>query len=321
MRVRVVAGSCVLVGAAVVACGGIPGNAVATVDGEAIAKSDYAHWQTIFAKRKTPAKQLREQTLSTLIAFKWIEGEADKQGVAVSAAEVDKSFDQQKAQSFPRESDFQKFLRTSGQSTTDLKQQVRFGLLQTKLAEKVVRGKDTVTDKAVADFYAKNKARFAQPEKRGLRAVLTKTRAEAEQARTALAGGDSWKHVAKRFTIDDSTAGNGGKIAPQAKGTLDKTLDNAVFSAPARKLVGPVKTQFGYYVFTVTSVTRPAQQSLAEAKGAIQQTLQSQRRQQALDAFVKDFTSRWRAKTECRADYLTSQCRNGPKPTPTQTVA
>src|SRR5262249_33654040 len=129
MRVRVAAGSCVLVGAAVVACGGIPGNAVATVDGQAISKSEYAHWSNVFAKRKTPAKQLREQTLRTLIAFRWIEGEANAQGVKVSASEVDKSYTEQKQQAFPHESDFQKFLRTSGQSTTDLKQQVKFGLL------------------------------------------------------------------------------------------------------------------------------------------------------------------------------------------------
>jgi foldase protein PrsA len=74
-------------------------------------------------------------------------------------------------------------------------------------------------------------------------------------------------------------------------------------------------------VFTVTGVTRATQQSLADATSTIRQTLQSQRQQQALDAFAKDFTSRWREKTECRAGYLTSQCRNGPKTTPTPTVA
>jgi foldase protein PrsA len=321
MSVRVVAGSCVLAGAAVVACGGIPGNAVATVDGQAISKSEYAHWSNVFAKRKTPAKQLREQTLGTLIAFKWVDGEAKAQGVAVSAAEVEKSFNQQKAQSFPKESDFQKFLRTSGQSTADLKQQVRFGLLQTKLAEKVVKGKAAVTDTAVADFYAKNKARFAQPEKRDLRVVLTKTRAQAEHAQHALAAGDSWKSVAKRFSIDDTSAAAGGKLPAQAQGTLDKALDDAVFGAPKQHLEGPVKTQYGYYVFTVTGVTPAAQQSLAEAKDTIRQTLTSQRQQQVIDAFAKDFTSRWREKTECRAGYLTSQCRNGPKTTPTPTVA
>jgi foldase protein PrsA len=38
------------VGATVAACGGVPGNAVATVDGQAITKSDFTHWMNVAAK-------------------------------------------------------------------------------------------------------------------------------------------------------------------------------------------------------------------------------------------------------------------------------
>src|SRR3712207_4466649 len=38
------------VGATFAACGGVPGNAVATVYGEAIEKSDFSHWMTVAAK-------------------------------------------------------------------------------------------------------------------------------------------------------------------------------------------------------------------------------------------------------------------------------
>ena len=68
-------------------------------------------------------------------------------------------------------------------------------------------------------------------------------------------------------------------------------------------------------------VTPASQQSLAEAKDTIKQTLQSQNQQKALDAFVKDFTKRWKDKTECSEGYKTSDCKNGPKATPTPTAA
>jgi foldase protein PrsA len=48
-------------------------------------------------------------------------------------------------------------------------------------------------------------------------------------------------------------------------------------------------------------------------------TLASEHEQDALDAFVKDFTARWRAKTSCAEGYETSDCANGPAPTPTPT--
>ena len=364
---RLIISACALIGvsATVAACGGVPGNAVATVDGESIAKSDFSHWMTVAAKtsgqpnaavpdpqndykqcvatkRKTtpkPAKgqpkvtdaqlktqckqeysQLRDQVLQLLISFKWIQGEADKMNIKVSDADVKKSFDQQKKQSFPKEADYQKFLKTSGQSEADIMERVKLDLLSNKIRDKVIKGKDQVSDKAIADFYNKNKARFAQPEKRDLRVVLTKTKPKAQQAYNALKHGDTWKVVAKKYSIDDTSKANGGKLPAQAKGTLDKQLDDAVFSAKKNKLTGPVKTQYGYYDFVVTRVTPASQQTLAQARPTIKQTLASQNQQKALDTFVKDFTKRWKAKTECSAGYKTTDCKNGPKPTPTPTA-
>src|SRR5918998_6040704 len=37
-------------GATFAACGGVPGNAVATVDGEAIEKQEFTHWMTVASK-------------------------------------------------------------------------------------------------------------------------------------------------------------------------------------------------------------------------------------------------------------------------------
>jgi foldase protein PrsA len=354
------------VGATFVACGGVPGNAVATVDGESIDKAEFSHWMTVAskssgqanavvpdpeanyvkcvaAKRKAtpaPAKgqpkvtdaqlktqckqeydQLRNQVLQLLISFKWIQGEADAMKVKVTDAEVKKSFADQKKQSFPKEADYQKFIKTSGQTEADILQRVKLDLLSNKIRDKVVKGKDTVSDAAIADFYNKNKARFAQPEKRDLRVVLTKGKDDAQKAYDALKGGDSWTKVAKKYSIDDTSKASGGKLPAQAKGTLDKDLDTAVFSAKKNDLVGPIKTQYGYYVFTVTGVTDASQQTLAEAKETIKQTLQSQNQQKALDTFVKDFTKRWKAKTECSEGYKTTDCKNGPKATPTPSVA
>ncbi len=352
-------------GATFAACGGVPGNSVATVDGEAIEKNDFSHWMTVASKQsgaqnaavpdpadnyakcvaakrkatpapakgqpkvtdeqlktqcKTEYEQLRNQVLQLLISFQWIQGEADAMGIKVTDAEVKKAFEEQKKQSFPKEEDYKKFIQQSGQSNEDIIQRVKLDLLSNKIRDKVVKGKDKVSDKAISDFYNKNKARFAQPEKRDLRVVLTKTKANADKAHAALESGDSWKAVTKKYSIDDTSKAAGGKLPAQAKGTLDKELDDAVFSAKKGELVGPVKTQYGYYVFTVSDVTEASQQTLAEAKETIKQTLQSQEQQKALDTFVKDFTKRWKDKTECSEDYKTTDCKNGPKATPTPTA-
>src|SRR3954469_22538641 len=270
------------------------------------------------AQLKAQCKQeyegLRDQVMQFLISADWIQKEAADQGVKVSDAEVQKQFAQTKKQSFPKEKDYQKFLSQSGMTQEDVVFRVKLDRLSTKLREKVTKGKDKVTPAQIAAYYNKNKQRFAQPERRDLRIVLTKTKAKAEQARAAIASGQDFKSVAKKFSIDQASKNQGGVLLGVSKGQQEKALDTAVFNAKKGQLVGPVKTQFGYYVFKVQKVTPAAQQSLKDATATIKQLLASQNQQKALETFVKDFRSKWKGKTKCRTGYVTQECKNAPKP-------
>ena len=196
----------------------------------------------------------------------------------------------------------------------DLLFRVKLDTLSNKLREKITKGKDKVTDEQIEAYYKKNKARFAQPERRDLRIVLTKTEAKADEAKAALAGGQSFKAVAKKFSIDQASKNQGGVLLAVAKGQQEKALDEAVFKAEKGELVGPVKTQFGYYVFKVQKITKASQQTLKQSKETIKSLLASQNQQKALDTFVKDFRDKWKDKTNCRKDFATQDCKNAPKP-------
>jgi foldase protein PrsA len=127
--------------------------------------------------------------------------------------------------------------------------------------------------------------------------------------------------VAKKFSIDQASKAQGGKLLAVAKGQQEKALDDAVFKAAKGELTGPVKTQFGYYVFEVTKVTKASQQTLEQSKTTIKQLLASQKQQKALDKFVKDFRDKWKDRTECQDEYTTQDCKNAPKPKATPSVA
>ena len=98
-----------------------------------------------------------------------------------------------------------------------------------------------------------------------------------------------------------------------AKGQQEPALDKAVFGAEKGELTGPVKTQFGYYVFEVTKVTPKSQQTLQQASQTIKGILASENQQKALDKFIKDFQKEWKEKTNCRKGYVTQDCKNAPK--------
>jgi foldase protein PrsA len=260
---------------------------------------------------------LRDQAMQFLISSAWIEGESADRGVKVSDTDVKKDFDKQRVQSFPKDKDYQAFLKQTGYVQEDLLYRIKVQDLSNKLRTKILAGSDKVSSAQIANYYNKNKSKFAQPEKRDIRIVLTKTEDQAKKAKAALESGQSWKAVAAKYSIDQGTRDNGGLLAAVPKGQQEKALDTATFSAKKGEVGGPVKTQFGYYVFEVDKVTPGQQQSLKQSEASIKQLLISQQQQTKLDAFVKDFQKKWKDRTECQKGFATQDCKNAPKQQPT----
>jgi foldase protein PrsA len=270
------------------------------------------------AQLKATCKQqyegLRDQVMQFLINAEWLQGEAADQDIKVTDAEVTKSFNQQKKQQFPKEKDFQNFLKQSGMTEEDLRLNVRLTLLSNKLREKVTKGKDKVTAAQITQYYNKNKARFAQPETRDVLIILTKTKAQGQKARDALDSGTSFKAAAKKYSIDPATKEQGGQLTGVAKGQQDPSFDTAVFGAKKNVVGGPVKTQFGWLVYKVTKITPAKQQTLKEATPQIRQQLVSTGQQTSLQSFIKKFEKKWKDRTDCREGYVVQVCKNYKKP-------
>jgi foldase protein PrsA len=269
------------------------------------------------AQLKTQCQQqydaLKQQVMQFLVSAEWIQQEADKQGVKVSDKQVSKQFQDQKKQSFQKEADYKKFLQNSGMTEADLLFRVKLDIISNDVRNKVIKGKDTVTDAQISSYYNKNKQRFAQPERRDLLVVLTKDKAKAQAAKAAIDGGQKWAAVAKKYSIDEASKAQGGKLPGVAKGQQEKAFDDAIFSAKKGVTTGPIKTQFGYYVFQVTKITPASQQSLAQTKETIRNLLKSQNQQKALNDFVTSFRKTYQKKTKCAKPYVIPDCGNAPK--------
>src|SRR3954465_7712831 len=249
-----------------------------------------------------------------LSSAQWLLQESKKRNITASDKEAQTTFQQQKKQSFPKESEYQKFLASSGQTEADLLYRVRLSVLTNKLQQDVIKGQKKPTDKEIEEYYNKNKQRFAQPETRDLLVVLNPKKAKAQAALKAVKSGQSWKAVAKKYSTDDASKSQGGKLPSVTKGQQEKAFDTAIFNAKKGKVEGPIKTQFGYYVFKVTAIKPARQQSLEQAKETIKNLLKSQQQQKALNDFVKNFQEDYTKKTQCADGYVIEQCKNAPKP-------
>jgi foldase protein PrsA len=259
-------------------------------------------------------KQLQQQVLGFLISSDWVIGEAAHLGVKVSDAEVHKQFQKIKTQQFPRAAEFEKFLKSTGQTTSDLLLRVRLNQLSSKIQEKVAKQKHAVTKAEIEKYYNENKQRFGTPEKRNVEIILAKTEADAKKAKQEVESGKSFSSVAKRVSIDPTSKANGGLLTEVVKGQQEKSLDTAIFSAKPNVLTGPLKTAFGYYVFRVKSSTRGNQQSLAQAEAAIKSQLTATQSQTTISKFVKEFRKKWKGMTDCRSGFVVKDCKQFKEP-------
>jgi foldase protein PrsA len=281
--------------------------------------------ETTDAQFKTQCQQQYDQFKSEVLGFlirsTWLDQEATKQNVKVSNQEVQKQIDDIKKQQFTQKGSYEKFLQTAGLTNEDVLFQQRVRTLQDKITAKITKGKDKVTDAQIDSYYNEHKSQFATAERRNVRIVLTKDKATAQQAKDALASGQSWNSVAKKYSIDQASKNKGGELqGGVAKGQQEKALDTAIFSADKGKTVGPVKTQFGWYVFEVEKVTKGKQQSLDESKANIKQQLSQQQQQNVLKKFGDDYRKRYKSETDCRKGYQVDDCKNAPKKSSTSTT-
>jgi foldase protein PrsA len=262
--------------------------------------------------------ELKQQVLAYLISANWVIKEAEERGIKVSDAEVKKQFNQIKAQQFPKEADFQKFLASTGYTVSDLLLRVKLNTLSSKIQQKVSKeaGKKP-TQKEITAYYEQHKSQYGQPEKRNILIILTKTLAQAEQAKKEIESGKSFASVAKSTSIDPVSKAAGGSLPGVVKGQEVKALDEAVFKAQLNVLGGPIKTPFGYYIYEVKKTIPGSQQPLSKVQSTISQQIVAQKQQKSLSEFIKNFRKKWEGRTECRAEYSVKDCKGYKAPATT----
>jgi parvulin-like peptidyl-prolyl isomerase len=258
---------------------------------------------------RTDCKQLftslSSQVMDFLIKAYWYQADAHKMHISVTDAQVQKAFTSAKNQQFPTAAGFNTFLSQTGQTLDDIVYRFRINAVVEKL---VAKHNTSVTQAQIQSYYNSHQSQFGTPEKLNMRIVLAKDASQANAALAALKSGQSWATVAKKYSQDPTTKNSGGALTGVEQGQEDQALNAAAFSAPLNKLEGPVKGQFGYYVFEVTKVTKGTHQTLAQATKLIKSQLTTQAQTNAQTAVDNHAKKDWQSQTKCRSAYAMSDC-------------
>jgi parvulin-like peptidyl-prolyl isomerase len=280
--------------------GGVPADAIAVVGEDEVPKEDfdalmaraqksYENQKREFPKAGTPEYQdLKTRAVSFLVQRYRFLQEAEERGIEVSDEEVQERLDQIKKDNF--EDDQKKFdeaLEREGLTIDDAKAEVRYQLLQEKLFEDVTKDIEA-TDEEIEKYYEENKAQFTQPASRDVRHIVVKTKAKADALYAQLEDGADFAQLARANSTDKGSAKQGGKI-PVQKGSTVPPFDKAAFSLDTNEFSRPVKTTFGWHLIMPISEVKPEQvQELDDIRDSIAQQLTEERKNKAVEAFLKE---------------------------------
>ena len=265
----------------------MPADAVAVVDGQDIAQSDY---EALIAqakksyknqKRDFPAagsqefQTLRNQAVQFLVQREQFEQKAEDLDVKVTDKQVDARLEQIKKQYFGGDKKkFEKQLKEQGINEAQVRNDIRAQIVSEKIFAQVT-GKVTVSDDEIEKYYEKNKAQYSQPESRDVRHILVKTKEQADDLYTQLENGADFAALAKKFSEDTGSKANGGKLTI-SKGQTVAPFDQTAFLLKKNAISKPVKTEFGYHIIQPLSETKPAKVTpLKEVRASIKQQLRA----------------------------------------------
>ena len=159
------------------------------------------------------------------------------------------------------------------------------GYVSSLALQSVVLG--AVTDEALQAAYD---ARFkdAAPQTEYSAAhILVADEAKAKDLLAQLEGGADFAELAKVNSTDTGSGANGGDLGWFGLGMMVKPFEEAVVSAEPGKVIGPVKTDFGYHLILVKETRLAALPTLDD----IRDELAAEIEQKAIEAHVTDLTA------------------------------
>ena len=293
----------------------VPQDAVAVVDGTPISKSTldellartkktYATQKRQFPKAGTQEYQsLQTQAVAFLVQRQEYAREADKLGVKITDAQIQKKVDDVKKQYFGGDQKkFEAGLKAQSYTLEALREDARAQLVSEGIY-KDITGDVKVSDAEAQQYYDDNIDRYKVAESREVRHILVKTKDEANALHDQLVNGASFTTLAKEKSLDPGSKDQGGKLTV-SKGQTVEAFDKAAFSLDTNEISDPVKTQYGYHIIQPLTDVKPGRVTpFTQVRSQIKSQLLQQKKGDAVSEWVSSVEKQYKGKVTYAAGY------------------
>jgi len=287
-----------------IGCGGLPRSAVAEVNGKVITRQDLdqamEEYKQQFGDQGMPAEgteeytALQKQIVARLVDEEILWFEAEDMGISVSDEEIDAQIDTATQQAGGEEQ-LQQALESSNLTMDQYKDSVRKSLLFQKIYPEVTKDAAEPTDQDARAYYDANPDQFQQPEMRKVSHILVKTEEEANAVKARLDAGEDFATVAKEVSTDPGSKDKGGDLGevPSENSGFVPEFEQAMDQLQPGEISDPVKSQFGYHIIRVESITPPGVQSFEDVLEDLKMGLLLEAQRKIFDAWLEDVRGKY----------------------------
>ena len=179
--------------------------------------------------------------------------------------------------------------------------QLTRGALSQLLMNNELASKINITETDLQTFYSANKNNYVEPAKANIRHIFVDEEQLAEELISRIKNGEDFGELAKQFSKDEDTKKDGGKIAMEVQkgshvpgvGAHDE-LNEKIFAAdPPKVLDEPFKTENGFEIVKVETITPERQKQLDEVRQQVMSTLANQKRQDVQRDYIEQMMDKY----------------------------
>jgi peptidyl-prolyl cis-trans isomerase C len=178
------------------------------------------------------------------------------------------------------------------------------GILTQALLEETVNKNITVSDEEIKQYYDANTSEFLVPERMKASHILIavpadasesvkkEKKARAEEILARIKKGEDFAELAKQYSDDAATKNRGGVIGFFSKGSKEPAFEEAAAKLKKDEVSNPVLTSKGYDIIKMLETKAAETKSLEESRSRISNKLEQKKRNEAIEALLKDIKAR-----------------------------
>ena len=173
--------------------------------------------------------------------------------------------------------------------------QWKYQILSRRLLDSVTKGSIAVTDKEIEEYhkkhYGEEEATYGKQTK--IAHILINQEADdadsrAQEVLELAKSGEPFAQLARKYSMDESSAQRGGLLGYFVKGDLVAEIENAVEQTEVNGIAGPVRTSQGYHIIKVLERTEGEESSISRYKDGIKHQIYMEKVERYITSWLED---------------------------------